>query len=413
MPKISESSPRSAASRPAIRTAAPRVTPPPPEAERPLPGPKFILGMIALALFFLIVLAAFGGEAGAAPVPPDGMVYVPAGEFLMGCDTGNFDEAPAHRVTLSAYFIDRCEVTVDQFNAYVRATDRFDDVEGPWFRVSTAACIDLLARYEKRYGATWADFHPPQLAEKAAAEKLTLDVLHWQSAVAALRVLLGTDRALADRPAAEIAASAQAQALIAREGRLPIRWVTWRDASAFAHWAGKRLPTEAEWEKAARGTDGRLYPWGNTWDPAKLRAGLAPEAGPVAVGSYPQGASPYGCLDMAGNVWEWCEDWFGEFYYRGCAGGCVDPQGPKGLPNGELPAPDPKANFLQNAAKQGRETDTRKIVRGGCWAGGMIGVTEFNNRCARRLWSNPNYWSEDTGFRCAQDAPAAADAPSS
>ena len=341
------------------------------------------------------------------PVPPAGMVYVPAGEFTMGCDEGNFDERPAHRVRLSAYFIDVHEVTVDEFNAHVRATDRFDVIEGPWFRVSTAACVDLLARYEKRYGATFARFQPPSIVEKAAAERLTLDLLHWKAAVAALRVLLDSDAALADGPAVGLAAAPAVQARIAAEGRLPVTFVTWRDAVAYAQWAGKRLPTEAEWEKAARGTDARVYPWGNAWDSSKARAGLDVDAGPTLVGRFPQGASPYGCLDMAGNVWEWCEDWFGEFYYQECAGGVTDPRGPKGLPNGELPAPDPKANFLQNAHKQGREPDTRKIVRGGCWAAGagMIGQTEFNNRAARRLWSNPNYWSQDTGFRCAKDAP--------
>ncbi len=331
------------------------------------------------------------------------MVLVPAGEFIMGSDDGNFDERPAHRVQLSAYFIDINEVTVAEFNDFVRATDGLDAIEGPWFRVSTAACIDLLAHYEKRYGVIFADFHPTQLTVKAAMERLTRDALQWKATVAALRVLLGQDKALAEGHAADVATASTVQALIRNESRLPIRFVSWRDASNYTRWAGKRLPTEAEWEKAARGTDGRAYPWGNDWDATKLRAGFDPDAGPVVVGAFPRGASPYGCLDMAGNVWEWCEDWFGEFYYQECANGVVDPKGPKGLPNGELPKQDLNAHYLQNAAKQGRETDTRKIVRGGCWAGGMIGVTEFNNRCARRLWSNPNYWSPDTGFRCAKD----------
>lgn len=358
---------------------------------------------IAALLGLMTSIAAHAAD----PAPPEGMVYVPAGEFTMGSNEGNFDERPAHKVRLSAYFIDQHEVTIDEFNAYVRATDRFDAVEGPWFRVSTAACVDLLERYEKRYGTIFADFKPPQLADKSAAERLTLDALHWKAAVAALRVLLGKDKALADRPATEIAAAPVVQTLIKVEGRLPITFTTWRDAVAYAHWAGKRLPTEAEWEKAARGPDGRVYPWGADWDPTKARAGLDVDAGPTRVGSFPQGTSPYGCLDMAGNVWEWCEDWFGEFYYQECADGVVDPKGPKGLPNGELPKQDPSVNYLGNAAKQGRETDTRKIVRGGCWVAGagMIGQTEFNNRCARRLWSNPDYWSEDTGFRCAKDAP--------
>ena len=308
------------------------------------------------------------------PLPPPDMVLVPAGEFLMGSDEGNFDERPAHHVQLSAYFIDKHEVTIADYNAFARATEAFDVIEGPWFRVSTEACVELFARYEQRYGVTFANFIPPQRTDKAAAERLTLDALHWKASVAALRVLLGKDRALADHSAADVAASSVVQALIKAEARLPISFVTWRDAGAYAHWTGKRLPTEAEWEKAARGTDGRVYPWGPDWDPTKARAGLAVEAGSTVVGSCPQGASPYGCLDMAGNVWEWCEDWFGEYYYQECPDGTIDPKGPKGLANGELPKQDPSAHYLQNAAKQGRETDTRKIVRGGCWAGaGMIG----------------------------------------
>ncbi len=373
-----------------------------------LPSLRFIVILLLAAAFLFIALAfANAAEKLPAPTPPPGMVFVPAGDFTMGSDEGNFDERPAHRVTLSGYFIDVHEVTIDEFNTYVRATDRFDEIEGPWFRISTAAAVDLLARYEKRYGCTFANFVAPQLADKTAAEKLTIDALHWKAAVAALRVMFGADRALADRSAAEIAASPVAQSHIRDEGRLPVTFVTWRDAAAYAQWAGKRLPTEAEWEKAARGPDARVYPWGNAWDASRARAGLDVDAGPTLVGSFPSGASPYGCVDLAGNVWEWCADWFGEFYYQECADGIVNPTGPHGLPNGELPAPDPKANYLRNAAKQGRETDTRKVVRGGCWAAGagMIGQTEFNNRCARRMWSNPNYWSEDTGFRCARSTP--------
>ncbi len=91
----------------------------------------------------------------------------------------------------------------------------------------------------------------------------------------------------------------------------PVVNVTWHDAAAFAQWAGCQLPTEREWEKAARGTDGREYPWGDKFDASKCIFSVGHRRDSTApVGSLPSGASPYGCLDMAGNAWEWCEDWY-------------------------------------------------------------------------------------------------------
>ncbi len=92
--------------------------------------------------------------------------------------------------------------------------------------------------------------------------------------------------------------------------RHPVANVSWFEAKAYCEWREKRLPTEAEWEKAARGTDGRIYPWGNTMDPSRANIAESHIGHTMPVGSYPKGRSPYGLYDMAGNVWDWTEDWY-------------------------------------------------------------------------------------------------------
>ena len=151
----------------------------------------------------------------------------------------------------------------------------------------------------------------------------------------------------------------------------PMAYVSWDDASAYAKWAAVALPTEAQWEKAARGTDGRKYPWGNEWDAKKCCHGgnKGPDGTTFPVGSFPEGASPYGALDMAGNVWEWCADWFDGEYYANSPR-----QNPTGPARGAL-----------------------RVLRGGSWYRD-VGYC----RSADRLRNSPPLRLLDDGFRAAR-----------
>ena len=248
-------------------------------------------------------------EPGAIRINPiDGaeMCYVHSCTFLMGsADTDGEaqpDEKPQHRVSLDGYWIYKNSVTNDEYRKFLRWTKEHPDREKGF--AGEPAYKD----------------HTPLLPKNK-------------------------NGAGPDQPAAGI---------------------DWYDAYDYAAWAGCRLPTEAEWECAARGTDGRRYPWGDEWlvDRANAR-GSGPGCS-TNTGSYPQGASPCGCMDMAGNVWNWCMDWYDDQYYRS-----AENTNPKGPPIGHL-----------------------RVMRGGSW-----NASPASCRSAFRSGGAPGIQCEDSGIR--------------
>ena len=258
------------------------------------------------------------------------MVYVPAGEFAMGSSEGAPDEQPVHPVTVDAFWIDRTEVSNELFRACAR--------EGK--------CREPILDAVDTQTCRWWKHVKPFYDHKD-------DMIYGKAAPA-------------DRPAV---------------------CVEWGAAADYCAWAGGRLPTEAEWEYAARGPDAWEFPWGNEFDGHRLNSCDANCIFPYAdksfndgfddtapVGSYAGGASWSGALDMAGNVYEWVADWYAEDYY----------------------SVSPSQNPLGPASGQHR------VARGGMW---LVSLSDV--RSSHRYHHSPGIQLYGFGFRCAMDAVSA------
>jgi formylglycine-generating enzyme required for sulfatase activity len=260
-------------------------------------------GVLAVAIVGAIVIWSLSGTsttnlntesassntAPSKPAAPTGMVYVSGGTFTMGRNDGDLYERPAHTVTVNPFFIDTYEVTLEDYQKFVLATNH-SPPEGPSMN---ADAFDMARK-------------------------------------------------------------------------LPVTGVTWDDARAYASWAGKRLPTEEEWEFAARGSDGRLYPWGGKWQQGSANANGASRE-KSQVGTF-KGPSPFGAYDMVGNVWEWTST-----NLLAYPGGSLPPD----LPSGDL-----------------------KVIRGGSYES----TKEYATTTYRSGWPARGAKTYDqTGFRCVKD----------
>lgn len=237
------------------------------------------------------------------------MVYVPAGDFEMGADDGQADERPIHSVALDGNWIARTEVTNRHYAAFLNQVGNQSEGGVSWLDIDDAECLieQVEGRYQPKNGY---DAHP-------------------------------------------------------------VVEVTWHGAAAYCQWLGLDLPTEAEWEYAARGPSGNIYPWGDNRPSCGLAQSEACPGGIAPVGSAPAGASWRGALDMAGNAWEWVADWYNAGAYEDSA-----VQNPSGPTSG----------------------DDRGL------RGGSAKDSELNLRSSQRFYTNPASADAFIGFRCINRA---------
>jgi formylglycine-generating enzyme required for sulfatase activity len=335
-----------------------------------------------LGAWLLAVAAACHGE-GTHGLEPSGMVFVPAGEFTMGWDgpEARPDERPSHCVRVEGFWIDATEVSNAQFRAFVDATAYVTTAERPvdWGELRQQLPPGAVEPPDEQLGPGSLVFTPPD-------HDVGLDD-HFQW----WRWVPGASWRCPTGPGSTI------------EGKddFPVVHVSWEDARAYAEWAGKRLPAEAQWERAARyGHDGEPFAWGGELEPggehrANIWQGDFPLEdsgadgfiGPAPVGSFPP--NELGLYDMAGNVWEWTADRFDpETYLRrmqdvGPSGCCVDPQGP-------VETRDPRNPFSKDS----------RVQKGGSFLCNASYCSSY--RPSAKMGTPTDTGMSHVGFRCVR-----------
>ncbi len=310
----------------------------------------------------------------------EAMVLINGGQFLMGGDSiwGRPDEFPRHQVHVSSFYMDKHEVTNAQFRAFIKATGYVTTAERKpdWEEIKKQVPPGTPKPADSILVAASLVFSPPN--HPVSLQNPTI----WWSWAA------GADWRHPTGPASTI------------EGKdnHPVVQVSWEDVEAYAAWAGKRLPTEAEWEFAARGgISSGIYPWGDEpINQGKLKAnswqGHFPDLNTETDNFYrtapvmtfpPNG---YGLYDMAGNVWEWCNDWYRPDYYASCA-----KQGTVKNPQGPAQSFDPDEPYTP-----------KRVVRGGSFLCNDQYCSGF--RVAARMKTSFDTSLEHTGFRCVVSA---------
>ncbi|MED5580315.1 MAG: formylglycine-generating enzyme family protein [Nitrospinota bacterium] len=249
------------------------------------------------------------------------LVFIPSGSFVIGSNNGDGDERPKRQIYVNSFWIDQHELSVGKFARFVIQTRHQTTAERKgWSWVWDSSLKKGKGWWRKEKGVNWKK---PQ--------GISSD---WKK--------------MPDQP---------------------VSHVTWFDADSYCKWAGRELPTEAQWERAARGDEERMFPWGNERNAknANLKGTKDGFDGVSPVGSFPQGASVFGVLDMSGNVWEWVSDWYASTHYQKMK--LKNPSGPlKGK---------------------------KKVIRGASWGSKLL-WSRVSNRYSR----NRNYRNNKIGFRC-------------